>query len=60
MAFSTQSLAKAQEHLERMQTRMAKVRQHAEASMGQAIQSVEVGGTAFAFGYPNPRWGDNC
>ena len=57
MAFNSQSLAKTQEYLERMQTRMAKVRQHAETSMGQAIQSAEVTGTAFAFSYANQRWG---
>jgi hypothetical protein len=59
MAFNTQSLAKMQDHLERMQGRMAKVREHAEASVGLAIQATEVGGTAFAFGYANGRWGED-
>jgi hypothetical protein len=59
MGFNTQSLSKMQEHLERAQARMAKVREHAEASVGQAIQTTEVGGTAFAFGYANARWGEN-
>ena len=59
MAFTSQSLAKAREYADRMSTKMAKLREHAEEAVGNGIQVTEVGGTAFAFGYANGRWGDD-
>lgn len=59
MAFTSQSLAKAREYAERMSTKMAKLREHAEEAIGNGIQVTEVGGTAFAFGYANGRWGED-
>jgi hypothetical protein len=59
MAFTSQSLSKAREYAERMSTKMAKLREHAEEAIGNGIQVTEVGGTAFAFGYANGRWGED-
>ena len=59
MAFTTQSLAKAREYAERMQKRMATIRQTAEKAIGDGIEVTEVGGAAFAFGYANGRWGED-
>jgi hypothetical protein len=59
MAFTSQSLAKAREYAERMSSKMAKLREHAEEAIGNGIQVTEVGGTAFAFGYANGRWGED-
>jgi len=59
MAFTSQSLAKAREYAERMSTKMSKLREHAEEAVGNGIQVTEVGGTAFAFGYANGRWGED-
>jgi hypothetical protein len=59
MAFTSQSLAKAREYAERMQGKMARLREHAEDAIGNGIQVTEVGGTAFAFGYANGRWGED-
>ena len=59
MAFTSQSLAKAHEYAERMSTKMSKLREHAEVAVGNGIQVTEVGGTAFAFGYANGRWGED-
>ena len=59
MAFTSQSLAKAREYADRMQGKMARLREHAEEAIGNGIQVTEVGGTAFAFGYANGRWGED-
>jgi hypothetical protein len=59
MAFTSQSLAKAREYAERMSTKMSKLREHAEEAVGNGIQVTEVGGTAFAMGYANGRWGED-
>ena len=59
MAFTTQSLSKAREYAERMQKRMATIRQTAEKAIGDGIEVTEVGGAAFAFGYANGRWGED-
>jgi hypothetical protein len=59
MAFTSQSIAKARDYAERMSNRMAKIREHAEEAVGNGIQVTEVGGTAFAFGYANGRWGED-
>jgi hypothetical protein len=59
MAFTSQSLAKARDYAERMSNKMAKLREHAEEAIGNGIQVTEVGGTAFAFGYANGRWGED-
>jgi hypothetical protein len=59
MAFTSQSLAKARDYAERMSNKMAKLREHAEEAIGNGIQVTEVGGTSFAFGYANGRWGED-
>jgi hypothetical protein len=59
MAFTSQSLAKARDYAERMSHKMAKLREHAEDAIGNGIQVTEVGGTSFAFGYANGRWGED-
>jgi hypothetical protein len=59
MAFTSHSLAKAREYADRMSNKMAKLREHAEEAIGNGIQVTEVGGTAFAFGYANGRWGED-
>ncbi len=59
MAFTSQSLAKARDYAERMSNKMAKLREHAEDAIGNGIQVTEVGGTSFAFGYANGRWGED-
>ena len=59
MAFTSQSLAKARDYADRMSNKMAKLREHAEEAIGNGIQVTEVGGTAFAFGYANGRWGED-
>ena len=59
MAFTSQSLAKAREYAERMQGKMARLRDTAEEAIGNGILVTEVGGTAFAFGYANGRWGED-
>jgi hypothetical protein len=42
-----------------MSHKMAKLREHAEDAIGNGIQVTEVGGTSFAFGYANGRWGED-
>src|ERR1700689_4440354 len=59
MAFTSQSLSKAREYAERMQKRMATIRETAEKAVGDGIEVPEVGGAAFAFGYANGRWGED-
>jgi hypothetical protein len=59
MAFTSQSLSKAREYADRMREKMSKIREHAEEAVGNGIQVTEVGGTAFAFGYANGRWGED-
>ena len=59
MAFTSQSLSKAREYAERMQKRMATIRETAEKAVGDGIEVTEVGGAAFAFGYANGRWGQD-
>jgi hypothetical protein len=59
MAFTSQSLAKARDYAERMSHKMAKLREHAEEAIGNGILVTEVGGTSFAFGYANGRWGED-
>ena len=59
MAFTSQSLSKAREYADRMQKRMASIRQTAEKAVGDGIEVTEVGGAAFAFGYANGRWGED-
>lgn len=59
MAFTHQSLAKAREYAERVQNKMAKLREHAEEAIGSGIQVSETTGACFAFGYANGRWGED-
>jgi hypothetical protein len=59
MAFTSQSIAKARDYAERMSNKMARLREHAEEAIGNGIQVTEVGGSAFAFGYANGRWGED-
>lgn len=57
MAFETTSVTKLKEYAERMKSRMANVAKKAEVAVDAAMTVVEVGGTAFAFGYVNGRYG---
>ena len=57
MGFETTSVTKLKEYAERMKSRMASVAKQAERSVDAALTVVEVGGTTFAFGYINGRYG---
>lgn len=57
MSFTSTSLSKAKEHIERIRATAARAKEHAERGMGIAIAAVETGGTAAAFGYIHERYG---
>jgi hypothetical protein len=58
MAFDTRSLTKAKEYVERVQQRMARMREKSEEVIGEGIAAAEVAGTAFGLGYANARFGE--
>lgn len=57
MGFSTQSLTKAKEYIERIKNTASRAKEHAERAMGVGIAAAEIGGVAAACGYVNERYG---
>ena len=57
--FDGASATKVRDIAERVTNKLATMREKTEEVMGQAIQAVEVTGTAAAFGYVNERYGTN-
>lgn len=57
--FTTTSLARMKEYVERARDKMASLREKTEGIIDTGIAAAEVSGTAFAFGYANARWGEN-
>lgn len=56
MPFTTSSLAKARAYADRLQKRIASVRENTEEAIGHGMEVAEVSAAAFAFGYANGRW----
>jgi len=57
MSFSTQSLTKAKEYIERIKNTATRAKQHAEKAMGVGIAAAEVAGVSAGCGYMNERYG---
>jgi len=52
-------MASVKEQLERLKARANSMKEKATETMGQVLQTAEIGGTAFVFGYLRGRMGDD-
>lgn len=57
MADTRETVSQVRDKLTKAQARIEKVKKEAQVAMGHALQTVEVGGTAFALAYARGRMG---